>query len=381
MSNNTNGKGCYKQNNVSFKRTKLGNEYKKKNVIDNIIKTDKIKNSRLNYEKDNLKSHIFNNNVSKVIHEKTIYDLKSQKVIHNIISNILNDKCIEGEITIDDASGNLDTTLPTLKCLVITNIIKFLFEIIDYKKTLNFDISLEHYTIMFIIDKLFLYKIKEDDNRYKILRYICFRISSSLQVYLNPTTASASTTKICIPEANIIYSETELDIIIILIMKPISKLTGKKINNNILKNTVSKFKTTKSTNNILYGINRLTIIFNYYTNHYYIKMLKSLLINIYNLIDTNSNTPISMKFLKINNYDAIFVIRFYDYIFEGFDKLGNKGDINSVIGNFDEYISDVPPPPPPTSSTTTSVPPTSVPSPTTPVPPLPPPLTSTTTIP
>jgi hypothetical protein len=164
-------------------------------------------------------------------------------------------------------------------------------------------------------------------------------------------------------------------------MKPISKLTGKKINNNILKNTVSKFKTTKSTNNILYGINRLTIIFNYYTNHYYIKMLKSLLINIYNLIDTNSNTPISMKFLKINNYDAIFVIRFYDYIFEGFDKLGNKGDINSVIGNFDEYISDVPPPPPPTSSTTTSVPPTSVPSPTTPVPPLPPPLTSTTTIP
>ena len=158
MSNNTNGKGCYKQNNVSFKRTKLGNEYKKKNVIDNIIKTDKIKNSRLNYEKDNLKSHIFNNNVSKVIHEKTIYDLKSQKVIHNIISNILNDKCIEGEITIDDASGNLDTTLPTLKCLVITNIIKFLFEIIDYKKTLNFDISLEHYTIMFIIDKLFYIK-------------------------------------------------------------------------------------------------------------------------------------------------------------------------------------------------------------------------------
>ena len=114
----------------------------RKNMIQYLINTNKTRNLCKPYDIDMI-SELINN-----------YNNYSKKVIHNIISNILNKESFEKEID-------------TIK-IIIDNIIEGILINTD-KELLYID------TIIFIIDKLFLYgRINKDDNnsRYIILHYM-----------------------------------------------------------------------------------------------------------------------------------------------------------------------------------------------------------------
>jgi len=118
----------------------------RKNMIKRLINTNKIKNSGQEYD-SRMIINLINN-----------YNNYSKKVIHNIISNILNKEVIE-DYEYNAIEDILDTIFKNIQN--VDN---------DDKDLLYID------TILFIIDKLFLYGSIDNDNKNDILDKIYIQI-------------------------------------------------------------------------------------------------------------------------------------------------------------------------------------------------------------